>query len=136
MAANSQTLIWTSQTAAVFVTSPAPYSSEIVIQNNSGQEIFARADGVAAVYGAAGTVAIASGQTATLDNGQQLPDEDLKPNNSQGIPNTSSYTDISTIPGWTPQQGYQNTTLYSTAPNIVSVIPAASASGNVTVTFQ
>lgn len=135
MAANSQSVA-VGTGSAVQVTSSGPYSDTIIIENGSNQTIYARADGTAAVVGANGTVQIPAGQQAEIANGQQLPDEDLKPNNSRGIPNTSTYTDISTLPGWTPQQGYQSTTLYSVAPNIVSFIPTATGTGNVTVTFQ
>ena len=137
MAANSQTVSWNNQASAQTVQSSAPYSDTIVIANNTDVTVFARADGTAATNGGAGCLAVEAGQELTIENGQQLPDEDLKPNNSQGVPNTSTYEDISTVPGWTVQQGYQSTTLYSAAPNIVSLFPASTTNaGTITVSFQ
>lgn len=125
MADNSQTLNWSAQTAAASAQSSAAWAPTCVINNQSGQIVYARTDGVTAVAQAAGTVEIASGATVVLANGQPLPNNNVAPNKDQ-----------SESKGWTAQQGYTNATLYPTAPNFVSLIPAASASGTINVSFQ
>lgn len=119
MSANSQTLTWSAQTAAVTVTpNPDVYAKTVIIENESGQVCYARYDGTAAVAAAAGTAEIPSGSIVILLNEGPLPNSNTTPN-----------ADQSESEGWTAQTAY-------TPGTTLSIIPAASATGTVNVTFQ
>lgn len=128
--ANSQTFTYAG-TATESHYSSTEFYSTIVVQNDTAEPIFVAIDGGTATAGGNNEEQVEAGQTFEFDNEQRLPNESVKPNNSQGVPNTSTYADVSTIPGWTAQQGY-----IGTSPTYVSVIPLASATGDVTVSFQ
>jgi hypothetical protein len=131
MAANSQTLNWTSQTAASV--SAVTYSPVIIVENFSGQTVYARADGQAAVAQAAGTIEIANGATEVLDNGQPLVNANTGAYKGNG--GTGAF-DQSEAAGWTARQNNLGQYADAAHATVVSLVPAASATGTVNVTFQ
>lgn len=116
------------------ITSSSPFAATVVVSNNLGAAIslFVRTDG--------GTASLA----ANTPNQTEIPPfTELLMANGQPLPNSNTGVwrdgvdggfDQSENVGWTAQQN--NAAQYATAPNFVSVIPSASASGTVTITFQ
>jgi hypothetical protein len=127
MADASQTLTWNTQTAAVTVTGSAD-APTCVIENNSGQLIYARNDGVVAVVAAAGTIAIESGATIELDNTLPLQNPNVLSNAAKYYNGVTGAFDQSWSTNWTAQSNLVTDSL--------SLIPVASATGTVTITFQ
>lgn len=127
MADASQTLTWAGQTTVVTVTGSAD-APACVIENNSGQLIYARNDGVAAVVAAAGTIAIAAGATVVLDNTLPLQNANVLSNAAKYYNGVTTAFDQSESVNWTAQTGLVTDSL--------SLIPAAAATGTVTITFQ
>jgi hypothetical protein len=138
MADNSQTITWNSSGAAQAAESAGAYADTIVIANYSGQAISVRSDGTAAVVGAAGTVEIANATIASISNGQAFPNSNVTTTSAaKYYCGVDGANDQSEAINWTAQTGYANANAWSSGyPNYVSIIPAASTSGTVTVTFQ
>jgi len=129
MADASQTLNWTNQSAAVTVTGSAD-APACVIENNSGQLIYARNDGVAAVVAAAGTIAIENGTTAVLDNELPLQNANVSGGVAKYSDGVTGAFDQSDAVNWTAQTGLVTDSL--------SLIPAVTVVGpaTITITFQ
>jgi hypothetical protein len=111
-----------------------PWAAAVVVSNNlgAGISLFVRTDGGAASLAA-----------STLNQTEVPPLTELTVANLQPLVNANTGAwrdgvtgafDQSEAAGWTAQQN--NAALYATAPNFASVIPSASASGTVTITFQ
>ena len=127
--ANATTLAFAG-TAEQHVTSTEFYST-IVVNNATTVAMFVAVDGGTATAGGNNEMQVAPGATLEFDNEERLPNNSVKPNNSMGVPNTTTYQDVSGVYGWTAQQGY-----FGTAPTFVSVIPLSTVTGDVTVTLQ
>ena|ERR1700691_5980922 len=140
MADNSQTITWTNSGAAQAAESAGAYADTIVIANNTGQALYVRADGTAAVVGAADTICIETGTEMVIANGQALPNSNVTTTSAaKYYCGVDGANDQSEAMNWTAQTGYANANAWASGyPNYVSMIPASATSGSTTatVTFQ
>ena len=121
-AANSQTFAYAAAATESHFSSTEYYDT-IVVTNGTAVALAVAVDGGTAVAGATThNLEVPANSTVEFDNEQTagLPNWNTKPNQ-----------DWSQTLGTTAQQGFTGT-----APTYCSVIPEASATGDVTITFQ
>jgi len=116
--ANATTLTFASSGDEQHVSSDYWFSN-VVIDNESGEAIYVATDGGTATVGGAYCLSVPNGAIREFANLQPLPDADVLAE------------DESESWAWTTQSAYAATGI-----TYVSVIPASSTSGYVTVTLQ
>lgn len=98
------------------------YYPTIVVENATTATLAVAVDGGTATTGATThELAVGPNSTASFPNAQPLPNANVPGTDYSGGPGV----------GWTAQKGY-----VGTAMTVCSVIPQASTSGSVTVSFQ